>query len=143
MFIISFRLCRASTLHIPVSCYYRNDSINNQKEHVRINLGFDLRLEQSELLLEKMIPPKCRCCNSLQNINTCVIWLPLYMNSIYVTRHNVSCVCLRDPASISGDTGVLHVLETPDDLDWITETGPHAPYMVLMETPAFTRCCYP
>ncbi|KAM9439869.1 nicastrin [Clarias gariepinus] len=48
--------------------------------------------------------------------------------------HQIGC-----QSSISGDTGVLHVLETEDDLDWITKTGPHAPYMVLMESPAFTR----
>ncbi|XP_027006391.2 nicastrin [Tachysurus fulvidraco] len=48
--------------------------------------------------------------------------------------HQIGC-----QSSISGDTGVLHVLETEDDLDWIINTGPHAPYMVLMESPAFTR----
>ncbi|XP_060725814.1 nicastrin [Tachysurus vachellii] len=47
--------------------------------------------------------------------------------------HQIGC-----QSSISGDTGVLHVLETEDDLDWIINTGPHAPYMVLMESPAFT-----
>ncbi|MCI4390858.1 hypothetical protein PGIGA_G00127770 [Pangasianodon gigas] len=48
--------------------------------------------------------------------------------------HQIGC-----QSSISGDTGVLHVLETEDDLDWIAKTGPHAPYIVLMESPAFTR----
>ncbi|TSP09122.1 Nicastrin [Bagarius yarrelli] len=68
---------------------------------------------------------------------------------IYVTLKNTTpCVRLLNAthqigcqSSISGDTGVLHVLETENDLEWIAETGPHAPYMVLMESLAFTRCC--
>ncbi|XDV28379.1 hypothetical protein PO909_031703 [Leuciscus waleckii] len=40
---------------------------------------------------------------------------------------------------MSGDTGVLHVLESEDDLDWILNTGPHPPYMIVMETAFFNR----
>ncbi|KAG7319806.1 hypothetical protein KOW79_016949 [Hemibagrus wyckioides] len=66
---------------------------------------------------------------------------------IYVALNNTTpCVRLLNAthqigcqSSISGDTGVLHVLETDDDLDWITKTGPHAPYMVLMDSFTFTR----
>lgn len=48
--------------------------------------------------------------------------------------HQIGC-----QSSISGDTGVLHVLETESDLDWILNTGPHPPYMVVMETAFFNR----
>uniref|UniRef100_A0AAR2JXB1 Nicastrin n=1 Tax=Pygocentrus nattereri TaxID=42514 RepID=A0AAR2JXB1_PYGNA len=48
--------------------------------------------------------------------------------------HQIGC-----QSSISGDTGVLHVLETEADLDWILSTGPHPPYMVVMEAAFFTR----
>ncbi|XP_016333999.1 nicastrin-like [Sinocyclocheilus anshuiensis] len=40
---------------------------------------------------------------------------------------------------MSGDTGVLHVLETESDLDWILSSGPHPPYIVIMETAFFNR----
>ncbi|XP_043079546.1 nicastrin [Puntigrus tetrazona] len=46
--------------------------------------------------------------------------------------HQIGC-----QSSISGDTGVLHVLETESDLDWILSSGPHPPYMVIMETAFF------
>ncbi|RXN25321.1 nicastrin [Labeo rohita] len=49
--------------------------------------------------------------------------------------HQIGC-----QSSISGDTGVLHVLETESDLDWILSTGPHPPYMVILETAFFNRC---
>lgn len=42
-------------------------------------------------------------------------------------------------ASISGNTGVLHMLETDSDVDIILNTGPHAPYMVLMDAAFFNR----
>ncbi|KAF7692488.1 nicastrin [Silurus meridionalis] len=66
---------------------------------------------------------------------------------IYVVLNNTTpCVRLLNAthqigcqSSISGDTGVLHVLETEDDLDWIVRTGPHSPYVVLMESTALTR----
>ncbi|XP_076847547.1 nicastrin [Brachyhypopomus gauderio] len=66
---------------------------------------------------------------------------------IYIELNNtVPCVRLLNAthqigcqSSISGDTGVLHVLETEADLDWILNTGPHPPYMVLMEAAFFTR----
>uniref|UniRef100_A0A4W4GC36 Nicastrin n=1 Tax=Electrophorus electricus TaxID=8005 RepID=A0A4W4GC36_ELEEL len=66
---------------------------------------------------------------------------------IYIELKNtVPCVRLLNAthqigcqSSISGDTGVLHVLETEADLDWILSTGPHPPYMVLMEATFFTR----
>uniref|UniRef100_A0A8C1DIU4 Nicastrin n=1 Tax=Cyprinus carpio carpio TaxID=630221 RepID=A0A8C1DIU4_CYPCA len=48
--------------------------------------------------------------------------------------HQIGC-----QSSMSGDTGVLHVLETQSDLDWILSSGPHPPYMVIMETAFFNR----
>ncbi|XP_048019612.1 LOW QUALITY PROTEIN: nicastrin [Megalobrama amblycephala] len=48
--------------------------------------------------------------------------------------HQIGC-----QSSMSGDTGVLHVLESESDLDWILNTGPHPPYMVIMETAFFSR----
>ncbi|XP_026061189.1 nicastrin-like [Carassius auratus] len=48
--------------------------------------------------------------------------------------HQIGC-----QSSMSGDTGVLHVLETESDLDWILSSGPHPPYMVILETAFFNR----
>lgn len=48
--------------------------------------------------------------------------------------HQIGC-----QSSISGDTGVVHVLESESDLDWILSAGPHPPYMVIMETAFFNR----
>ncbi|XP_039517052.1 nicastrin [Pimephales promelas] len=48
--------------------------------------------------------------------------------------HQIGC-----QSSMSGDTGVLHVLESEEDLDWILNTGPHPPYMIVMETAFFNR----
>ncbi|MEQ2185533.1 hypothetical protein GOODEAATRI_019161, partial [Goodea atripinnis] len=38
-----------------------------------------------------------------------------------------------------GDVGVLHVLESEENLDWVLRTGLHPPYMVILESPLFTR----
>uniref|UniRef100_A0A8C1LVY6 Nicastrin n=1 Tax=Cyprinus carpio TaxID=7962 RepID=A0A8C1LVY6_CYPCA len=63
-----------------------------------------------------------------------------YLHVELSVRIAVMClICLS--ASMSGDTGVLHVLETQSDLDWILSSGPHPPYMVIMETAFFNRCC--
>jgi hypothetical protein len=42
-------------------------------------------------------------------------------------------------ASISGDTGVIHVVEKEEDLKWVLTDGPNPPYMVLLEGKLFTR----
>lgn len=42
-------------------------------------------------------------------------------------------------ASISGDTGVIHVVEREEDLQWVLTDGPNPPYMVLLESKLFTR----
>ncbi|XP_028832847.1 nicastrin [Denticeps clupeoides] len=64
---------------------------------------------------------------------------------IYVDLNNtIPCVRLLNgthqmgcQSSISGNTGVLHVLETEADLDWVLKSGPHPPYMVLMDASYF------
>ncbi|XP_063073094.1 nicastrin [Engraulis encrasicolus] len=64
---------------------------------------------------------------------------------IYVELNNtVPCVRLLNAthqmgcqSSISGNTGVLHLLETDAHLETILNTGPHAPYMVLMAAAYF------
>uniref|UniRef100_A0A3Q2NWT4 Nicastrin n=1 Tax=Fundulus heteroclitus TaxID=8078 RepID=A0A3Q2NWT4_FUNHE len=42
-------------------------------------------------------------------------------------------------SSLSGDVGVLHLLESEENLDWVLRTGLHPPYMVIMESALFTR----
>lgn len=48
--------------------------------------------------------------------------------------HQIGC-----QSSISGDTGVIHVVEREEDLQWVLTDGPHPPYMVLLEGKLFTR----
>lgn len=45
-------------------------------------------------------------------------------------------------ASLSGDVGVLHVLESEENLDWVLRSGPNPPYMVILEYLLFTRYRY-
>ncbi|NXB07406.1 NICA protein, partial [Cnemophilus loriae] len=42
-------------------------------------------------------------------------------------------------ASVSGDTGVIHVVEKEEDLEWALSKGPHPPYMVLLDGNLFSR----
>lgn len=42
-------------------------------------------------------------------------------------------------ASLAGNVGVLHVLESEENLEWVLNSGPHAPYLVILEAPLFTR----
>ncbi|XP_075049214.1 nicastrin isoform X2 [Mixophyes fleayi] len=66
---------------------------------------------------------------------------------IYVTLNNTApCVRLLNAthqigcqSSRNGDTGVVHVVETEEDLPWLLETGPTPPYMVLLEGHLFTK----
>ncbi|XP_056148836.1 nicastrin [Lampris incognitus] len=66
---------------------------------------------------------------------------------IYVQLNNtVPCVRLLNAthqigcqSSISGNVGVIHLLESEENLDWVLRTGPNPPYMVLLEWPLFTR----
>ncbi|XP_019739314.1 nicastrin [Hippocampus comes] len=66
---------------------------------------------------------------------------------IYVHLNNtVPCVRLLNAthqigcqSSLSGDVGVLHVLESEENLDFVLRTGLHPPYMVILEHRLFTR----
>lgn len=51
----------------------------------------------------------------------------------------VTCLVFSLSASLSGDVGVLHVLESEENLDWVLSSGPNPPYMVILEAPLFTR----
>ncbi|KAM6948790.1 nicastrin [Aplochiton taeniatus] len=48
--------------------------------------------------------------------------------------HQIGC-----QSSISGNVGVIHVLESEANLDWVLSTGPNPPYMVILEASLFTR----
>lgn len=66
---------------------------------------------------------------------------------IYVTlKDSVPCVRLLNAthqigcqSSLSGDVGVIHVLESEADLDWVLSSGPNPPYMVILDMPLFTK----
>lgn len=45
----------------------------------------------------------------------------------------------RISASLSGNVGVLHVLESEENLEWVLSSGPNPPYLVILESPLFTR----
>lgn len=42
-------------------------------------------------------------------------------------------------ASFGGDVGVVHLLESEENLDWVLSSGPNPPYMVILESTLFTR----
>ncbi|RMB90614.1 hypothetical protein DUI87_32878 [Hirundo rustica rustica] len=42
-------------------------------------------------------------------------------------------------SSLSGDTGVIHVVEKEEDLEWALSTGPNPPYMILLDGNLFSR----
>ncbi|CAL1579108.1 unnamed protein product [Knipowitschia caucasica] len=74
------------------------------------------------------------CCNSMEK--------KIYLNLNYT----VACVRLLNAthqigcqSSLSGDVGVLHVLESEENLDWVLNTGHSPPYMVILEAELFTR----
>ncbi|XP_032387831.1 nicastrin [Etheostoma spectabile] len=48
--------------------------------------------------------------------------------------HQIGCQSL-----LSGNVGVLHVLESEENVDWVLRSGPNPPYMVILESPLFTR----
>ncbi|XP_072296314.1 nicastrin [Eucyclogobius newberryi] len=68
-------------------------------------------------------------------------------NKIYVAlNYTVPCVRLLNAthqigcqSSLSGDVGVLHVLESEENLDWVLNTGHSPPYTVILEAALFTR----
>uniref|UniRef100_A0A8C5GLM1 Nicastrin n=1 Tax=Gouania willdenowi TaxID=441366 RepID=A0A8C5GLM1_GOUWI len=48
--------------------------------------------------------------------------------------HQIGC-----QSSLSGNVGVLHELESEENLDWVLTSGPNPPYMVILESRLFTR----
>nr|KAF6291176.1 nicastrin [Myotis myotis] len=66
------------------------------------------------------------------------IYIPLNKTAPCVrllnATHQIGC-----HSSISGDTGVIHVVEKEEDLQWVLTDGPNPPYMVLLEGTLFTR----
>ncbi|KAM6153434.1 nicastrin [Erethizon dorsatum] len=66
------------------------------------------------------------------------IYIPLNKTAPCVrllnATHQIGC-----QSSISGDTGVIHVVEKEEDLQWVLTDGPNPPYVVLLEGKLFTR----
>ncbi|XP_073347489.1 nicastrin [Pagrus major] len=85
------------------------------------------------------------------NLLVCWFFIGVGCNSvekkIYVHLNNtVPCVRLLNAthqigcqSSLSGNVGVLHVLESEENLDWVLKSGPNPPYLVILESPLFTR----
>uniref|UniRef100_A0A8C4E269 Nicastrin n=1 Tax=Dicentrarchus labrax TaxID=13489 RepID=A0A8C4E269_DICLA len=85
------------------------------------------------------------------NLILCSLFIGVGGNSvekkIYVhLNYTVPCVRLLNAthqigcqSSLSGNVGVLHVLESEDNLDWVLKSGPNPPYLVILESPLFTR----
>ncbi|XP_054870192.1 nicastrin [Amphiprion ocellaris] len=87
----------------------------------------------------------------ITNLLVCALFVGASCNSvekkIYVhLNYTVPCVRLLNAthqigcqSSLSGDVGVLHVLESEENLDWVLSSGPNPPYMVILESSLFTR----
>ncbi|XP_040910526.1 nicastrin [Toxotes jaculatrix] len=85
------------------------------------------------------------------NLLVCCFFIGVSCNSvekkIYVhLNYTVPCVRLLNAthqigcqSSMSGNVGVLHVLESEENLDWVLSSGPNPPYMVILEQRLFTR----
>nr|XP_046264044.1 nicastrin [Scatophagus argus] len=85
------------------------------------------------------------------NLLVCWFFIGVSCNSvekkIYVRlNYTVPCVRLLNAthqigcqSSLSGNVGVLHVLESEANLDWVLRSGPNPPYLVVLESPLFTR----
>ncbi|OWK51956.1 Nicastrin [Lonchura striata] len=66
---------------------------------------------------------------------------------IYIPlNHTAPCVRLLNAthqigcqSSLSGDTGVIHVVEREQDLPWALAEGPHPPYVILLDGSLFSR----
>ncbi|XP_029310009.1 LOW QUALITY PROTEIN: nicastrin [Cottoperca gobio] len=85
------------------------------------------------------------------NLLVCWFFIGVGCNSvekkIYVhLNYTVPCVRLLNAthqigcqSHLSGNVGVLHVLESEENVDWVVRTGPNPPYLVILESPLFTR----
>ncbi|NWU73065.1 NICA protein, partial [Pterocles burchelli] len=85
------------------------------------------------LLLALLAAGPCRG-NSVER----KIYIPLNRTAPCVrllnATHQIGC-----QSSISGDTGVIHVVEKEEDLSWVLADGPHPPYMILLDGNLFNR----
>ncbi|XP_070829864.1 nicastrin [Chaetodon trifascialis] len=87
----------------------------------------------------------------IANLLVCWFFVGVSCNAvekkIYVhLNYTVPCVRLLNAthqigcqSSLSGNVGVLHVLESEENVDWVLRTGPNPPYLVILEAPLFTR----
>uniref|UniRef100_A0A8C9ZWL6 Nicastrin n=1 Tax=Sander lucioperca TaxID=283035 RepID=A0A8C9ZWL6_SANLU len=85
------------------------------------------------------------------NLLVCCLFIGVGCNSvekkIYVhLNYTVPCVRLLNAthqigcqSHLSGNVGVLHVLESEENVDWVLRSGPNPPYLVILESPLFTR----
>ncbi|XP_034558284.1 nicastrin [Notolabrus celidotus] len=85
------------------------------------------------------------------NLIVCWFFIGVGCNSvekkIYVhLNYTVPCVRLLNAthqigcqSSLSGNVGVLHVLESEENVEWVLSTGRNPPYLVILEYPLFTR----
>ncbi|XP_015267604.1 PREDICTED: nicastrin [Gekko japonicus] len=73
-------------------------------------------------------------CNSVER----KIYIPLNRTATCVrlmnATHQIGC-----QSSMNGDTGVIHVVEKQEDVQWVLSDGPHPPYIVLLDGELFTR----
>ncbi|XP_078525876.1 nicastrin isoform X2 [Lissotriton helveticus] len=82
-----------------------------------------------------LLPMPGPCCgNSVER----KIYIPLNTTATCVRLLNATNQ-IGCQSSISGDTGVIHVVEKVEDLKWVLEDGPTPPYMVLLDGDLFTR----
>ncbi|KAK9538522.1 hypothetical protein VZT92_003685 [Zoarces viviparus] len=87
----------------------------------------------------------------LVNLLVCWFFIGVGCNSvekkIYVhLNYTIPCVRLLNAthqigcqSHLSGNVGVLHVLESEENLDWVLRSGLNPPYLVILESPLFTR----
>ncbi|XP_068427765.1 nicastrin [Clinocottus analis] len=87
----------------------------------------------------------------LVNLLVCWFFVGVGCNSvekkIYVhLNYTVPCVRLLNAthqigcqSHLSGNVGVLHVLESEENLDWVLQSGHTPPYLVILESSLFTR----
>ncbi|XP_054482350.1 nicastrin [Anoplopoma fimbria] len=85
------------------------------------------------------------------NVLICCFFIGVGCNSvekkIYIhLNYTTPCVRLLNAthqigcqSHLSGNVGVLHVLESEENLDWVLQTGRNPPYLVILESPLFTR----
>ena len=71
----------------------------------------------------------------------CFLWGYFYLvQLLYLMSQMLTFLSLfLISAHLSGNVGVLHVLESEDNVDWVLRDGLNPPYLVILESPLFTR----